>query len=250
MKRIKAYYQLTKPGIIYGNMFTAIAGFFLGAQGIFHIGLWLAMAIGSSLGIASACVLNNIIDRDIDKHMERTKKRALVTGEISPRNAFIFGAILGVIGFAILFFFTNLITLIVGIIGGLVYLFPYAYAKRHSVHGTLVGAISGATPIVTGYTAASGHFDLAALLLFAILFIWQMPHFYAIAIFRLKEYAAAHIPVFPVKMGVPATKIAIVLYILLFLISVVLLTVFHYSGLVYVCTLGGVALVWLLLGLQ
>ncbi len=109
----KFYYQLTKPGIIYGNALTTVAGFFLAARGTVNPSLLISVVAGSSLVIASACVFNNIVDREIDQKMARTKNRALVIGTISVRNALIFGAILGILGFGILSFYTNYLTVIV-----------------------------------------------------------------------------------------------------------------------------------------
>ena len=109
MERIKTYYTLTKPGIIYGNVLTGIAGFFIASQGKISLGLLSAFIVGLALVIASACVLNNIIDRNIDKKMKRTKQRALAIGDISVRSAAIYCTVLGVLGFGSLFFFVDVL---------------------------------------------------------------------------------------------------------------------------------------------
>lgn len=220
MDKVKTYYKLTKPGIIYGNALTAIAGFFIAAQGKVDVLLLLCTIVGLALVIASACVLNNIIDRNIDKKMKRTKVRALVTGEITVQNAAIFSAILGLIGFGVLFYFVNVLTVWLGVAAYVLYIAAYGLAKRKSVHGTLVGSIPGALPPVAGYVAVTNFVDGTAMLLFLILVLWQMPHFYAIAMFRLKEYEAANIPVLPLVKGHLTTKRQILLYILLFIIAV------------------------------
>jgi heme o synthase len=240
---IKEYLALTKPGIIRGNLLSAIAGYFLAAT-LFDIQLFLAIISGTALIIASGCVLNNYLDRDIDTHMERTKKRALVTKTISTKNALLFGSILGILGFAILWFYTNLLTVIIGLIGWVSYVFIYDYVKRHSVYGTIVGAIPGATPPVAGYLAVTGTIDAAAILLFFILFTWQMPHFYAIALFRSKEYASANIPIFPIVKGVYATKVQILLFSMLFGVVSTLLYVFDYTGLLYLICMIVVSGLW------
>ena len=213
---IKDYYSLTKPGIIRGNLITAAAGFFLASKDIVDMKLLLAMLVGTSLVIASGCVLNNYLDISIDKQMARTKKRALVTGTITSKNALIFATILGLSGEIILLIFTNLLTALIGLFGLFVYVIVYGAAKRRSTHGTLVGSLSGAVPPVAGYTAVTGSLDWAALTLFLILVCWQMPHFYAIAIYRYNEYKAAGLPMLPIVKGIRATKLQILNYCLFF----------------------------------
>lgn len=240
---IKEYIALTKPGIIRGNLLSAIAGFLL-ASTFFDIQLFIAILLGTIFVIASGCVLNNYIDRDIDAHMERTKKRALVTHSIPLRNALLFGIVLGFIGFGILLFFTNTVTFVVGLIGWVSYVFIYDYVKRHSYYGTLVGAVPGATPVVAGYTAVTGTIDATAVVLFAILFTWQIPHFYAIALFRTKEYAAAKIPLLPIVKGVRQTKIQILLFALLFGVASVLLYSVSNVTVLYLISMITVSAVW------
>ncbi len=247
---IKAYYYLTKPGIIYGNAVTSIGGFFLAAKGHVDILLFFAMLLGMSLVIASACVINNFIDRSIDEKMERTKNRALVKHKISSRSAIIYAIILGLLGFTILIFYTNLLTAFIGLVGFFFYVVMYSIWKRKSIHGTLVGSISGAVPPVAGYCAASNQLDAGAIILFLILVIWQMPHFYAIAIFRLKDYANASIPVLPVKMGIKTTKIHILLYIVAFIVASFTLFSFGYVGYLYLVVMSLLGLIWLWMGLK
>jgi protoheme IX farnesyltransferase len=227
------YYLLTKPGIIRGNLVSVIAGFFLASQGEIDIGVLLAILAGTSLVIACGCVLNNYLDRGIDKKMERTEKRALATGEISARAAIIYAVVLGTLGTLALVLFTNTLTAVIGLFGLLAYVVIYGYAKRHTVHGTLVGSISGAIPPVAGYTAVANQLDTAALLLFVILVCWQMPHFYAIAIYRLKDYKAAGIPVLPAVRGLRATELQMLFYVAAFTLAASLLTVFGYTSRVY-----------------
>lgn len=195
--------------------------------------------------MASACVLNNVTDRNVDIKMNRTKKRALVTGVISPVSAIVYGIILGSIGFGLLALYTNWLTVLIGVIGMVDYLLLYAVTKRRSVHGTLVGTISGATPPVAGYVAVTNQIDTAAVLLFLILVFWQMAHFYAIAMFRAKDYKAAGIPVLPVVKGMRAAKIQIVIYIILFCITTLLLPVLGYGSYTYAILMTIVGLVWL-----
>ena len=243
---IKDYYTLTKPGILYGNALTLVAGFMLASYGA-SVDYWLLVAtlIGLSLVIASGCVFNNYIDRDIDAVMERTKKRALVRGIISLRRARIYGTILGILGFVILAYFTNMITLGVSFVGFFVYVIIYSmWLKRMSVHSALVGSISGAVPIVTGYLAVTGDIDVAVIILFFILVFWQMPHSYAIALYRLRDYKAASIPVLPVRNGVHQTKVQIVIYSILFMVATFLLYITGYMGIMYASVMLFMSSIW------
>ena len=243
---IKEYYRLTKPGIIYGNALTTAAGFFIGAHGQVNLILFILTLVGISLIIASGCVFNNYIDRDIDAKMERTKNRALVQGRISPRSALLFGTILGSIG-AVSLFFTNLSTLAVGLFGLFIYVVVYSiWCKRYTLHATVIGAIAGAVPPVVGYTAATNALDLGAVILFFILFAWQMPHALAIAIRRFDDYKAAGIPVMPVIMSHVAAKAQMLCYALVFLLAIAALYFSGYVGVVYVSILLLMGGVWVL----
>jgi protoheme IX farnesyltransferase len=244
------YYRLTKPGIIKGNLFTAVAGYLLAAGFDFA---WLNL-IGTLAGVAfvigSGCVFNNVIDRDIDKKMARTKKRELVQGTISVKVALAFATALGLAGFACLAIFANWLTVAIGLVGMLFYAVIYAIGKRASSLGTVIGSISGAIPPVAGYTAAAGHLDNAAFLLFLIMALWQMPHFYAIAMYRLKDYSAAGIPVLPAVKGMRTTKIYILLYVVAYTIAAVSLSFLDYTGLTYLIVMMVLGMLWFLKGIQ
>jgi protoheme IX farnesyltransferase len=246
---VRAYYSLTKPGVLYGNAITAAAGFFLAARGHIDVLLFLALFVGTTFIIASACVLNNYLDQDIDSIMERTKKRAIVAGKVKGRSAVIFSIVLGVLGVVILALWTNLLVVIIGLIGFIDYVVLYGMlSKRLSVHGTLVGSVSGAMPVLAGYCAVSGMIDAGAIIAFLILFFWQMPEFYSISIYRLKEYKAAGVPVLSVIKGIQRTKIEIMIYTVLFVISTLLLTVFGYTGIIYFIVMLILGLYWIWLG--
>lgn len=250
MGTFKTYYSLIKPGIIRGNAVTAAAGFFLASK--HHVNYWLFLETlgGISLVIAAACVFNNYIDRGIDKKMARTKKRALAQGLISSRNALVYATVLGVAGLMVLALYTNALTVVTGLVGFVFYIVLYGLSKRRSVHGTIIGSVAGATPPVAGYLAVTNHFDAAALILFLTLVFWQMPHFYAIALYRLSDYKAAGLPVLPVKKDLRTTKLHIVLYVIAFMLAAVQLYSFGYAHFTYlgvVTLLGGT---WLWLGLK
>jgi len=247
---IRQYYSMTKPGVLYGNVITGVAGFLLAAGHFKHFDVWLFLATigGMTLVIAAACVLNNVLDQDIDRIMDRTKMRAVAHGDISSRKATLLSTVLGALGFAVLIAWTNLIVVTVGALGFVVYVWLYgALSKRKSIHGTLVGSISGAMPILAGYVAVAGKFDTAALLVFLMLFFWQFPEFYSIAIYRRKEYEAARIPVMSVIKGVHSTSVQIFVYTVLFVVSALLLTPLGYTGWIYfgVMTLLGAYWIWL-----
>jgi protoheme IX farnesyltransferase len=248
---IKKFIYLTKPGIIFGNLVSVLGGFFLAAQGNIDLWLLLVVLVGTSLVVASGCVVNNIIDQDIDQKMERTKNRALVKKTISNNIAFFYAAVLGFLGFAALYIWTNLLAVAFAAIGFIVYAGWYSlYLKRHSVHQTIIGSISGACPPVIGYCAARNGIDAGALILFILFCFWQMPHSFGIAIYRLQDYTAANIPILPVKKGIKPTKIQSVIYILLFSVAGIALYAFDYVGIIYLVIFIALCLYWLSLAIK
>lgn len=250
MSQLQKYYSLTKPHVTYGNVLTTAAGF-LFAAGYFKsydIWLFLATVIGTTLVIASACVLNNYLDQDIDRIMERTKTRAIVSGAVPGKNAVIFTTVLFLTGMTMLILWVNWLVVLIGAIGYITYVWLYgALSKRRSIHGTLVGSISGAIPILAGYVAVSGRIDAAAIIVFLMLFFWQFPEFYSIAIYRKNEYKAAKIPVMSVIRGVKSTQIQIFIYTILFVASTLTLSAFGYTGYTYVAVMSvlGLYFIWL-----
>ncbi|MEC5317991.1 heme o synthase [Brenneria populi subsp. brevivirga] len=240
------YLQVTKPGIIFGNLISVIGGFLLAAQGRIDYPLFLSTLFGVSLVVASGCVFNNVIDRDIDKKMERTKNRVLVKGLISLKVTLVYASLLGIAGFALLYIAANPLAMWLAVMGFVVYVGVYSlYMKRHSVYGTLIGSLSGAAPPVIGYCAVSNQFDAGALILLLIFSLWQMPHSYAIAIFRFKDYQAANIPVLPVVKGISVAKNHITLYILAFMIATLMLSLGGYAGYKYLAVAAAVSVWWL-----
>jgi protoheme IX farnesyltransferase len=246
----KAHIVLTKPGIILGNVVTTAGGFALASRGLLDYWLFFLTLIGLSLIIASSCVFNNYIDRHVDAKMARTKNRGLVIGSVSPTSAIIFGTILGLIGAWILALYTNPLTLLIALAGFFIYVVPYSFGKYLTSYGTLIGSIAGAAPPLVGYCAVTDSFDLGAFLLFLIMVLWQMPHFYAIAIYRYNDYVRAGIPVLPVKKSIHITKIHMVLYTIAFIIAALLLTLMGFTGYVYFTVAGLLGLTWLALTIQ
>ena len=244
---IKAYCLLTKPGIIIGNAITTSAGFLLASRGYVNFWLFLTILIGLSLIIASACVFNNYIDREADEKMGRTKNRALVKGLIAPRRAVTFAIFLGLLGTLFLALFSNLLTLSIALCGFFVYVILYSFSKYYSIHATLIGSVAGAVPPVVGYCAVSNHLDAGAWILFAMIALWQMPHFFAIAIFRLEDYAAASIPILPIEKGLYITKIHMLIYILAFIGASCMLMAFNYVGNAFLIVAALLGIAWLCL---
>ncbi|TBM32506.1 protoheme IX farnesyltransferase [Hafnia paralvei] len=243
---MKQYLQVTKPGIIFGNLISVIGGFLLASKGSLDVPLFIATMVGVSLVVASGCVFNNYIDRDIDKVMERTKNRVLVKGLIAPKVTLTYATMLGLAGVALLYVAANPLAALLAVIGFIVYVGVYSlYMKRHSVYGTLIGSLSGAAPPVIGYCAVSNEFDAGALILLAIFSLWQMPHSYAIAIFRFKDYQAANIPVLPVVKGISVAKNHITLYIVAFMVATLMLSLGGYAGYKYLVVAAAVSVWWL-----
>ncbi len=242
----RPYLKITKPGIIGGNLVAAIGGVLLASQGNIDWLLLLAVCMGTSLIVASGCVFNNVIDKDIDRLMKRTCERELVKNVIPVSHALIWATVLGLSGFYMLSQFTTTVALQFGVLGFVVYVGLYSlYYKRKSVYGTLIGGLSGACPPVIGYCAVTGHFDVGAAILFITFCIWQLPHSYAIAIYRFDDYKAASIPVLPVEVGIARARLHIIAYIIAFAVAALALNYLGYAGSWYALGVGLVSLHWL-----
>ncbi|UEC03085.1 heme o synthase [Burkholderia vietnamiensis] len=248
---LRRWLQLVKPGIVMGNMISVTGGFLLASRGDVNWMQGFLVALGVALVIASGCVVNNVVDRDIDGLMTRTRRRPMVTGEATIPAAMAYAGLLGVSGVALLRVATGLwLPVVLAVIGYVVYVGLYTlYLKRNSIYGTAVGSLSGAMPPVIGYCAVSGRFDAAALTLLVMFSLWQMPHSYAIAIFRAADYRAASIPVMPVVKGFPAAKRSMLLYICSFTVAALMLGVLGYAGWLYMLATLACGAYWFRLGL-
>jgi protoheme IX farnesyltransferase len=182
--------------------------------------------------------------------MQRTKNRPLASGRMSSPSAILFAFCLGIMGNLVLIFNTNLLTVVVANIGFLVYVLLYSLWKCRTVYGTAIGSIAGAVPPLVGYCAVSNQFDSGGIILFIMLVLWQMPHFFAIALWRLDDYTAAKIPVLPIVKGMYRTKIHMVIYIVSFIATALMLTLFEYTGYVYLSVTLCMGLLWLGLCIQ
>ncbi|MFC4103053.1 heme o synthase [Paenibacillus xanthanilyticus] len=242
---LKEYVALTKPGLLRLNAFAAFGGFWVASKWDIDWLLLLYMLIGTTFTMASACVINNYWDRELDKKMERTQKRALAEGRLKPGTVLAYGIALGVIGLAILFALDALLGWL-GVLGIFVYVVIYTmWLKRSSTWSTSIGGISGAMPPVIGYCAVTGEVDMGAWLLFALLFLWQPPHFWSLAIRRVEEYRAAGFPLLPVVKGVRRTKLQMLPYIVLLVPNVILLYTYGYVGLVFLIVGALCGIAWL-----
>jgi len=241
--RFKNYLLLAKPGIVFGNLASACGGMMLASPGGLPPAFLLLALAGIAGVIACGCVLNNYIDRDIDGTMRRTRGRVLVKGLVAPAAALRYAWVLGGSGLALLYTQATPLSAFCAAIGLTIYVVAYSlYFKRNSVHGTLIGSLAGAMPPVIGYTAVAGAIDLAALLLFTMFSLWQLPHAYAIAIFRRDDHLQAGLPVLPLVRGLGAAKRRIAFCILLFTVTAALLSLCRYTGGLYlalVMLLGG-----------
>ncbi len=230
METLRAYYQLTKPGIVRGNAIHVVAGALLATI----IGVnWSALTgvvVGTSLIIASACVANNYMDRGIDAKMKRTKHRHSVTGFVPFSAAMVYLLVLMVAGFAVLFIYTNPLVILIGAVAYVMYVFAYGWAKRHTVHSTIIGAIPGALPAMAGYVAISGEISIGAWLVFLLVFTWQMPHFYAISLFRKHEYQSANLPVLGAVRPFKMVRRAMLCYIMAYVLVIAGLIHFNVVG--------------------
>jgi len=203
----KDYVNVTKPGITMSNMLMTFTGLWLAAGGRLNVAIAVLTLLASSMVVMSGCALNNYMDRDIDPLMARTQSRPLPNNRLTPWSVMLLGIILGIVGIGILGLFVNTISALMALIGLFFYVIVYTgMTKRTTTLSTVIGSISGAMPPLIGWTAVTGSVSTTGWLLFAFMFIWQPPHFLALGMRRVKDYAAAGIPLLPVVYGFEPTK--------------------------------------------
>ncbi len=200
MKTIKPYLEMSKLRIVTMVLVTSSIGFFLGSRGMGEIQwlVWALSLLGTGMAAAGAACLNNYLERDLDAHMTRTRSRVLPAGEIDPVSALMYGIIMVLGGVSLLVWQVNLLCGFMVLLTAFLYVLVYTPLKRWTWLNTSVGAIPGALPPVSGWVAASGQLELGAWILFAILFVWQHPHFYAIAWMYRDDYKEAGFKMLPV----------------------------------------------------
>jgi protoheme IX farnesyltransferase len=248
------YVTLTKPRIMSLLLLTGGAGAFVGAEGVPAWGVFAATMIGLALACGGASALNHYLDRDIDKLMgSRTEQRPVASGRVLPERALEFGVALSALSFVLLDSLVDLPTALLALTGNLFYVLVYTrWLKRSTPQNIVIGGAAGAVPPLVGYASASGHLGWAAFVMFAIVFVWTPPHFWALALMIKEHYARAGVPMLPVAKGDRETARQIVLYTAV-LIAVTLAPVgFGVFGVVYGISAAvlGAAFAWYALELR
>ncbi|MGF1673381.1 MAG: heme o synthase [Rivularia sp. (in: cyanobacteria)] len=232
---IQSYYQLTKPRIIPLLLITTAGSMWIAASGEVDPILLLVTLTGGTLAAASAQTINCIYDRDIDYDMERTRHRPIPSGRVQPRDALIFAVILGVISFALLSIFANLLSAFLAMSGIVFYLLIYTHwLKRNSTQNIVIGGAAGAIPALVGWAAVTGTLSPTAWLIFGIVFVWTPPHFWSLALMIRDDYAKVGVPMLPVVAGEEATVWQIWWYTLVTVAATFLLVYpLHSVGIIY-----------------
>lgn len=232
---VQSYYQLTKPRIIPLLLITTAASMWIAAQGKVEPLLLVATLSGGTLAAGAAQTINCIYDRDIDYDMERTRHRPLPSGRIQPRDALIFAIALATLSFTILTVFANLLSALLAMSGIVFYVGIYTHLlKRHTAQNIVIGGAAGAIPALVGWAACTGSLALPAWIIFAIVFLWTPPHFWALALMIRDDYAKVGVPMLPVVAGDRATTQQIWWYTLILTPTTLLLVYpLQVSGVVY-----------------
>jgi heme o synthase len=241
--KVGSYVALTKPRIIELLLVTTVPTMVVAQHGLPPLWLMLATLVGGTLAAGGANAINMVVDRDIDRLMNRTKNRPLVTGAMAPRSALIFALTLELAAFVELWLAVNLLSAALAVSATLFYVFVYTlWLKRRSSQNIVVGGAAGAVPVLVGWAAVTNSLSWAPIVLFAIIFIWTPPHFWALAVRYKEDYAAADVPMLPVVASMKRTTREIVMYtVLLVAVSLLFGPVAH-LGLIYMiaaAVLGG-----------
>jgi protoheme IX farnesyltransferase len=235
------YLELTKPRVVALIVFTAVVGMFLATPGLVPLNVLVLATLGISLAAGSAAAFNHILDQRADAVMERTRARPLPTGQLTPRQAVIFAAILALLSMTTLVFGVNTLTAALTFVSFIGYSVIYTlFLKPATPQNIVIGGAAGAAPPVLGWTAVTGNISSDALLLFLIIFLWTPPHFWSLALYRKREYAKVGIPMLPVTHGSKYTRQCILFYTILLAVVTVMPFATRMSGLLYL--IGAVAL--------
>ena len=220
MSILRSYYHLCKPNVVFMMLITSLIGSLLATNGSnFNPLLILISLIGIGLCAASAAAINQVVDQKVDANMSRTSERPIPQGEISSSKAISFAIVIGLIGYAILYIYVNVLTAYLTIASLIGYAIIYTvFLKRATPQNIVIGGLAGAAPPLLGWSSITGSIDPNALLLVLIIFAWTPPHFWALAIHRKDEYAKENIPMLPVTHGISFTKLQIILYAIIMLL--------------------------------
>jgi len=228
------YFELCKPRVVYLIVFTAVVGMFLSVPGWPPLNALIAGTIGIALAASSAAAINHLLDQRIDAVMARTRDRPLPTGQLGTTQVLTFAFILGLISMATLVIWVNMLTAVLTFLSLIGYAIIYTtWLKRATPQNIVIGGAAGAAPPVLGWTAVTGAVDHNALILFLIIYVWTPPHFWALAIHRRRDYAAADIPMLPVTHGVRFTRWHILFYTILLVVVTTLPFLTGMSGVLY-----------------
>lgn len=231
---ITACIEVCKPKIVVTIVFTAVVGMFLAVPGMVPVDILLAGSVGIGLGAAAGAAFNHAVERRVDAVMARTRNRPVVSGVLAPRTVTVFACLLAVASVGVLLAWVNWLAAALTLVSTTAYAVVYTvWLKPATPQNIVIGGAAGAMPPVIGWVAVTGAVDPHALLLFLIIFAWTPPHFWALAIHRRSEYAAADVPMLPVTHGVAFTRLQILFYTLLLLVASLLPYVTRMSGVVY-----------------
>ena len=212
------YVALTKPRVMSLLLFTAVGGAFVAARGVPPWQYIVVILVGGALASGGASALNMWYEEDIDREMHRTDHRPVAGGRIRPLNALIFGIVLNAASFVVFYLFSNVLAAALALAGSALYVVLYtALLKRSTAQNIVIGGAAGAIPPLVGYATILGMLELEAWYLFAIVFFWTPPHFWALSLLIKDDYARAEIPMMPVIAGDAATRVQILLYTVLML---------------------------------
>ncbi len=231
------FLELTKPKVSLLIVFTAIVGMVLASPGMVPLPALIFGTLGIALASGSAAAFNHVLDRRIDEQMARTRRRPLPTGHLQKRHAVIFATILALCSMLILGLLVNGLTAALTFCSLIGYAMIYTmWLKRATPQNIVIGGAAGAAPPILGWAAVTNSIDPHALLLFLIIFTWTPPHFWALAIARRDDYAKVGIPMLPVTHGIPYTRLQIVLYTILLVLSTLLPYLTGMSGFIYLAS--------------
>jgi protoheme IX farnesyltransferase len=232
---IGSYVALTKPRIIELLLVTTLPTMFVARRGVPSVGLMVATLAGGALAAGGANAINMVADRDIDKLMNRTRKRPLVTGAMTPRAALVFALALEAAAFAELWTWVNLLSALLAVSATAFYVFVYTlWLKRVSSQNIVIGGAAGAVPVLVGWAAVTNSLGWAPVVLFAVIFIWTPPHFWALAIRYRDDYESAGVPMLPVVATLRRTAGEILVYTVLLVAVTLLFAAVGHMGPLYV----------------